>query len=277
LNSSSRTIVVTGAASGIGAATTRYLRDRGNIVVTTDLHDADIVADLAVPEGRAALVDGVRRLARGKIDAVIANAGGGPPETSVALNFFGAVATLEGLRPLLCESSAPRAVAVSSVASLRPPIPDLLHACLSLDESAAESIARAEYGRAARPEANPLPDRFQAPLDLYGTSKLALQRWCRATATTEKWAGNDITLNVVAFGFVDTPAAAYVLADPENRAAMAEMIPLKSAYPGRVEQAAAILAWFVGAENALMTGQVVFADAGLESLAIARATSAQSS
>jgi NAD(P)-dependent dehydrogenase (short-subunit alcohol dehydrogenase family) len=116
-----RTYVVTGAASGVGAATARFLRAQGGQVIACDLHDADVIADLATAEGRAVLVDGVAKLAGGKIDAIVANAGGGPPETSLSLNFFGAVATLEGLRPLLEASAAPRAVAVSSVASLKPP------------------------------------------------------------------------------------------------------------------------------------------------------------
>src|SRR5579859_3202786 len=137
-----RTYVVTGAASGIGAATARRLRRQGGRVIACDLHDADVVADLATPEGRTALVEGVARVSGGRIDAIVANAGGGPPETSLALNFFGAVATLEGLRPLLAASPAPRAVAVSSIASLRPPHPNLVDALLSMDEVAATAAAR---------------------------------------------------------------------------------------------------------------------------------------
>jgi NAD(P)-dependent dehydrogenase (short-subunit alcohol dehydrogenase family) len=81
---------------------------------------------LTTVEGRAALVDGVTRLSEGRIDAIVANAGGDPPETSLSLNFFGAVTTLEGLRPLLKASSAPRAVAVSSVAALQSPTSTLV-------------------------------------------------------------------------------------------------------------------------------------------------------
>jgi NAD(P)-dependent dehydrogenase (short-subunit alcohol dehydrogenase family) len=137
-----RTYVVTGAASGIGAATARYCRALGGRVIACDLHGADVVADLTSAEGRAALVEGVTRLSEGRIDAIVANAGGGPPETSISLNFFGAVATLEGLRPLLKTSSAPRAVAVSSVAALQSPISTLVEACLKMDEAAAIAAAR---------------------------------------------------------------------------------------------------------------------------------------
>jgi NAD(P)-dependent dehydrogenase (short-subunit alcohol dehydrogenase family) len=137
-----RTYAVTGAAAGIGAATAQYLRERGARVIACDLHNADIVGDLATGDGRAALVEGVTHLSGGRIDAIVANAGGGPPETMLSLNFFGAVATLEGLRPLLEASPAPRAVMVSSIGSLAPNDPGLVEACLSEDECAATAAAR---------------------------------------------------------------------------------------------------------------------------------------
>lgn len=56
-----RTYVVTGAASGIGAATTHYLRERGGRVIACDLHQADVIGDLTTIEGRAAMVEGVSR------------------------------------------------------------------------------------------------------------------------------------------------------------------------------------------------------------------------
>jgi len=253
-----RTTVVTGAASGIGAATARYLRERGGKVITSDLHHADVIANLATGEGRSILIEGVGQLSGGSIDAIVANAGGGPPETSVQLNFFGAVATLEGLRPLLAKSPAPRAVAVSSVASLRPPNPSIVEACLNLDESAARAAARSLVGKS---------DESQIPLELYGSAKYSLQSWCRRQAAKMEWAGAGIALNVVALGFYDTPAAAYVLSEPSARAAAGRMVPLRGAFPGRAEEAAAMFAWCASSENSQMTGQILFADGGLECLA----------
>jgi len=262
-----RTYVVTGAASGIGAAAMRYLRERGGRVIGCDLHDADVIGDLATSEGRATMVEGVRRLSGGKIDAIIANAGGGPPQTSVSLNFFGAVATLEGLRPLLGSSFAPRAVAVSSAAALRPPQEGLVGACLRMDEPAAIALARDVLNAGGAAHGKALTHGVEAILDVYGSAKYALQLWCRTMAAKSQWAGAGIPLNVVALGFYDTPAAAYVLSDPVNRAAMARMVPLRGAFPGRPEEAAASLAWCVSPENSQMTGQVLFADGGLECLA----------
>lgn len=215
------------------------------------------------------MVEGVQRLSGGSVDAIIANAGGGPPETSLSLNFFGAVATLEGLRPLLESSAAPRAVAVSSIASLRPSYTPVVEACLMSDERAAVALARSMFaeGGPIRTGPNPLPDNAQAPLDLYGNAKYALQHWCRKAAGTPQWAGAGIPLNVVALGFFDTPAAAYVLSDANSRAASGRMVPLRGAYPGRPEEAAAILAWCVSPENSQMTGQILFVDGGFECLA----------
>jgi len=259
-----RTYVVTGAASGIGAATARYLRERGGRVIACDLHDADVIADLATPAGRADLVEGVTRLSGGSIDGVVANAGGGPGQTMVQLNFFGAVATLEGLRPLLEKSAAPRAVAVSSIASCSPTNPLLIEACLSMDESRAVAAMWEFVKKTAPIEELTQAQGLQLGLEVYGNAKHALNCWCRRSAVKPQWAGAGITLNVVAPGFVDTPAASFIFTDPERNAAMGRMVPLRGAYPGRPEQMAAVLAWCASAENSLMTGQVLFVDGGLE-------------
>jgi len=250
-----RTCVVTGAASGIGAATVKRLNDAGARVIACDLHDAEVIADLATEKGRAALVEGVAKASGGRIDAIVANAGGGPAETSLQLNFFGAVATLEGLRPLLAESAAPRAVAVSSISSLRPPPPNLIDLCVAGDESGAVAEAWRAYhaGELAHSSSALVPDAAQLSLDLYGAAKRALNLWCRRTAPSAAWG--------------ETPAAAYVLSDPSHRAAVAAMTPLRGAFPGRADEAAAILAWLVSPDNSQMTGQILFADAGLECLA----------
>jgi NAD(P)-dependent dehydrogenase (short-subunit alcohol dehydrogenase family) len=246
-----RTYAVTGAASGIGAATTAWLRERGHRVIACDLREGDVAADLATAEGRAALVEGVRRLCEGRLDGVVANAGGGPPQTMLSLNFFGAVATLEGLRPLLSNSSAPRAVAVSSIASLQPPDPALVDPCLARDESAASAAAEAAIAAGDG-------------MRLYGSAKVALNRWARTAAVSADWAGQDILLNVVAPGVIETPAAAWILDSPQNRAEMMARVPLTSARPGRPDQMAALIAWLAGPENTLLCGEVLYADGGVE-------------
>ncbi|HET9620528.1 MAG TPA: SDR family oxidoreductase [Kofleriaceae bacterium] len=247
-----RTYAVTGATSGIGAATTAYLRAADAKVIACDLRDADVSSDLASEEGRRALVAGVTELCGGRLDGIVANAGGGPHHTMLQLNFFGATATLEGLRPLLAGSAAPRAVAVSSMSSLGPFDDGFVEACLAGDEAAVAASARDAIA-AGKP-----------PLVLYGSAKCALNRWVRAAACEARWAGAGIALNVVAPGMIDTPAAVQVLSNPTLREQVGQHIPLKSSYPGRPDHMASLLAWCVSEDNSLLVGQILFADAGFE-------------
>jgi NAD(P)-dependent dehydrogenase (short-subunit alcohol dehydrogenase family) len=63
-----RVIFVTGAASGIGAATAKLLTTHGKWAITVDRCYADVIADLALTEGRAAFAYEVIRLSRGAVD-----------------------------------------------------------------------------------------------------------------------------------------------------------------------------------------------------------------
>ena len=167
-----RTYVVTGAASGIGRATCELLAKQGHQVIDVDIRDASIRTDLSTAGGRASLVDDVRHATGGRIDAIVANAGvSGDPELCVRVNFFGAVATLTGLRPLLAGSSAPRAVATASSSVMNVFDPATVAACLAGDEDAAVAAARG-IGLAG-----------------YPSSKRALARWIRRQAPIQAWAG----------------------------------------------------------------------------------------
>jgi NAD(P)-dependent dehydrogenase (short-subunit alcohol dehydrogenase family) len=241
-----RRYVVTGSASGIGAATAAILRDRGGEVIGCDLADADVIADLSTPAGRRSLVEQVARW--GHVDAVLAVAGGGRTGI-VETNYFGAVATLDGLRPLLARSAAPRAVAVSSTSSLAPADGRVLQACADGDEATAVALVAAD------------PVLRDAA---YGIAKRALNGWVRRTAPTAEWAGAGIPLNAVAPGVVDTPAAAWILADDQVRAAVETAAPQPLGFPGRPEWIGHLISWWAGPENRFVTGQVIFADGGAE-------------
>jgi NAD(P)-dependent dehydrogenase (short-subunit alcohol dehydrogenase family) len=242
-----RTYVVTGSASGIGRATCELLEAEGHRVVDVDLRDASVLADLSTPEGRAAMVAGVEAATGGAVDAVVANAGvSGPPELCVRVNHFGAVATLEGLRPLLARGEAPRAVATASSSVLNGADPALLEACLAGDEATAVGLAE--------------------PVGLlsYPTTKTAVARWVRRAAPTPDWAGCGIGLNAVAPGVVLTPMTDPLFADPAMKELMDAAVPMP--YEGYVEPAhvARLIAFLADAGTHRITGQVVFVDGGAD-------------
>ncbi|WP_458041965.1 MULTISPECIES: SDR family oxidoreductase [Bacteria] len=252
----SRTYVITGAASGIGAATAQLLGERGHRVIGVDIRNADINVDLTTAEGRERMVTEVSAASAGHIDAIIANAGlATPTAATVAVNFFGAVATLGGLRPLLAGSAAPRAVATVSMASLYPPDDALLEALLAGDEEAA--LARGAELEASAPEMANL---------IYGTTKRALARWIRRNAPTPDWAGASIPLNAIGPGVVATPMTADLTATAEARDALLQMVPMPLNGIFEPRDVAYLLAWLTSEENAHLCGQVVFIDGGSDAI-----------
>lgn len=247
-----RTVVVTGSASGIGRATRVALERRGDHVIGVDRHDADVVVDLAGAAGRTRLVSDVRELAAGRIDAIVANAGvSRQTPDDVAVNYFGAVATLEGLRPLLEGSLAPRAAVTASVAILLPSDPELVDLCLADDEPAATA------------RAGKLVEAHESAL-IYPSTKVAVCRWLRRHADLDAWAGSGIPLNAIAPGVVETPLVADLIATEIQRAEMEAEVPMPLNGFMTPDVPARLLAWLVSEENSHLCGQVVFVDGGAE-------------
>lgn len=250
----SRTYVITGSGSGIGASTAQLLRERGESVIGVDLRGAEVEADLSTPEGRAAAADQVLKLANGRVDAVIASAGiAAPIPLTVKVNFFGVTEFLERLAPALAKSPAPRAVVVSSMASLQPNSAELVDAMLAGDEAFAVKIgtALAESG----PDAGYLN---------YSSSKRALSRWVRRESITPTWAGANIPLNAIAPGTVLSPMTTEMLATPEGRKMVDGHVPMPLNYHSEPIVLARLLAWLTSEENTHVTGQTIYADGGAD-------------
>lgn len=243
--------VVTGSASGIGSATLAALEALGHRAIGVDRRDAEVIADLSTADGRRAMVDGVAERAGGVIDAVIASAGTfNQGRTDVQVDFFGAIATLQGLRPLLAAGSAPRAVAVASVGLLAEVDQRLLDACLDEDEDAAMAAVDAlapEHGSRT-----------------YSTAKLALVRWIRGAAVSEAWAGAGIPLNAVAPGIVRTPMTSPILEDPALAPLLVDSVPMPLEGVLPPEAIAHHLVALADPAMRGMTGQTLFVDGGGE-------------
>jgi NAD(P)-dependent dehydrogenase (short-subunit alcohol dehydrogenase family) len=246
-----RTCVVTGSASGIGRATCERLERDGNRIIDVDLHDASITVDLSTAEGRAALVEEVTAASGGTVDAIVANAGVmGDPGPCVRVNYFGAVATLEGLRPLLAGSAAPRAAATasSSVMNLPRDQQELVELCLAGDEEAAVAAS--------------------GPVGLLGypSSKRALARWVRRKAATEEWAGAGIALNAVAPGIVQTPMTEGMLGDDRMRSMMDTAVPMPFGGYAEPTDVAEVMAFLTSPDVKRVCGQVIFVDGGADAV-----------
>ncbi len=243
-----RTVVISGAASGIGKATAALAEARSWQPIRADLNEGDVKADLATPQGRAAFVEGVRALTGESLDAVIACAGVAlPTPLTLKVNYFGAIATLLGMRPLLAKGHAPRAVGITSFASIMQTDSELVEACLSGDEAAALRIAE-----------NKEPGVY------YSSSKAAFARWMRRKAISADWVRAGILLNGIAPGMVVTPMTQALVDDKAGRAQLEQVMPMPIGRDARPEEMAELLLWLASPANSMMVGQVLFIDGGAE-------------
>ncbi|WP_034661165.1 SDR family oxidoreductase [Cellulomonas sp. KRMCY2] len=249
-----RTVVITGSASGIGKALKDLLHGRGDRVIGVDLSGAEVEADLAVKTGRRDMVERVTELTGGRIDAIVANAGlVSPCASTIAVNVFGAIATLEGLRPLLRHSDAPRAALTGAMACLLPADAELVDLCLAGDERGAlERTAKLlEAGSGDQ---------------VFPSSKAALVRWMRRTAPSPAWAGAGIPLNAVGPGVVATPLTRGVISTEGGRKAALARAPMPTGGIMMPDVPARLLAWLVSEENTHVSGQVVYIDGGTDAI-----------
>lgn len=250
----SRTVVITGSASGIGKATADMARTQGYTVVGVDLKDAEVTADLSTPAGRQAAVEATVDKAAGTIDAVVACAGiSAPIAKTVAINYFGAVDFLEGLRPTLAKSDAPRAAVVSSMATLHPSSPELVDAMLAHDEAKALEIGG--QLEAQGPEVG---------YANYSGSKRALSRWVRRASISDAWAGAHIPLNAVAPGTVLTPMTKDLLKTEESVKFVDSQVPMPLNYHQPPESVANLLMFLISEANTHMAGQTIYCDGGAD-------------
>ena len=250
-----RTTVVTGSAGGMGIAIRSYLEGRGEKVIGVDVRDAEVIADLSSVEGRAAMIDDIDKLCGGKLDGVVAGAGvcnDVPGDLITSVNYYGAVATLDRLRPMLENGESPRAVGISSNSIyMSPIIQKLLDLYKDSDEAAARDFSREWAAKDSQHENQ-----------VYATSKFAFAHWMRANAVKPEWIGRGITLNGIAPGVIATP-----MNSPEHLEtvmALGDIYPVPARRPGTAEEIAAVVGFLLSEGASYVNGTLIDIDGGTE-------------
>lgn len=246
-----RTVVVTGSASGLGAAVAAQLRAEGKRVIGVDRRQAEIIGDLGEPSGREEVIARVLDACSGSLEGVVSCAGLGPfesPRPIVRVNFFGALAMLDRLRDALTRGSAPAAVAICSVgAAFDQLVPEgMLEACREGDEKRAQELVAVHDGHAA-----------------YVGAKRALAQAVRRRAT--EWGELGVRLNAVAPGKMETPMLDALLEDPRSAPAIRALpVPLGRSAPA-AEIARAVV-FLLDTDASYVHGQLLYVDGGSEAV-----------
>ncbi|MFP6654301.1 MAG: SDR family oxidoreductase [Myxococcota bacterium] len=242
------TTVVTGAASGIGAAVRTCLERKGERVIGVDLRDTEVSADLSTAEGRLSALEQIRSLSEKNIDGLVLCAGIGAHVDDLALilsvNYFGTIAMLDGLLPSLAGRPHASAVVVASNSVKYAPFGDcdFVTAMLDGNEDKARELIASENG-------------FMA----YGGSKYAL--CCAVRRRVEAWGSNGVRLNAIAPGATETPLLQGTIDHPLYGRGLAGLkAPLgRRAEPSEI---ANLIAFVQSEEASYVHGSVLYVDGG---------------
>lgn len=246
---------VTGAASGMGRAAAERLRASGHRVIGVDLREAEVIADLATPQGRFDAAAAVLSLAEGHLDGAILAAGVGPVPGAdkaaliLSVNYFGVIDLLRAWQPALAAAANAKVVVVGSNSTTTMPMvpPRAIRALLRDDLDTAVRTVR-QY-------------RFATSALAYGASKIAVSRWVRVHAVRKSWAGAGIRLNAIAPGAVRTPLLERQLASPREAKAL-RAFPVPVGTYARPEDLGEWMVFMLSDAADFLCGSVIFVDGG---------------
>lgn len=243
---------MTGGATGIGAELKRQLLARGDEVISVDIKEGDIIADLSTAAGRQAAIDGIRERAPDGLDGYIPCAGLPPVAKPLSLiaqvNYFAVIETVAGLRDLIAKKRGSVLIVASNSAPMITNEDPFVQACLSGDEAAACAEIETRDGHTA-----------------YAGSKRAVTVWMRRNVVEYAKAG--VRLNAVAPGITVTPLSEQVMADEELGEAMrqfGEMVPWGgTAQPAQI---ANVMRFMLSDEADFVCGSIFFVDGGSDAM-----------
>lgn len=247
-----RTYAMTGGATGIGAELKQQLRAGGHKVISVDIKEGDIIADLSTVEGRKAAVDGIKTLAPDGLDGFIPCAGLPPVVKPLSLiaqvNYFAVVDTVEGLQGLLQKKKGSVLFVSSNSAPMVATDDPFVQFCLSGDEGAACAEIEGRDGHTA-----------------YAGSKRAMTIWMRRHAA--EYAAAGVRMNAVAPGITMTPLTDLVFADAELGQVMKEFgdsVPVgRTAQPVDI---ANVMRFMLSDEAGYLCGSIFFVDGGSDAM-----------
>lgn len=245
------TYVITGGASGIGQAIAEQLRDQGHRTISVDIQEADIVADLSTPEGRASAVRAVLEATADGLAGLVTCAGVGshvpnnPLITQV--NYFGSVELIEGLREHLSANRA-SVLLVSSNSAPMETDPDFVASLLQGDADRACAIAASMQGQ-----------------PVYSGTKQAVTVWMRRN--TAAYAAEGVRMNAIGPGYTRTPLSLAVEDDPTYGDAIRQFIAtIPVGRPGLPQDMADAASFLLSDRAAFICGAMLFVDGGHDAM-----------
>jgi NAD(P)-dependent dehydrogenase (short-subunit alcohol dehydrogenase family) len=229
-----KVVLVTGAASGIGAAAARLIAERGGIAVATDLVGCDVRLDVAEPAQWDAAIEAV--VARhGRIDGLVSNAG------------------IAGAGPL---------VDLDLAAFRRHARINVEGAFLGIQKVVAQMRAQGSPAQGTIVVTSSVMATQAAPgVAAYGATKAALSNMARAIGVELGRKGDFIRVNIVAPGGTDTPMlrAAMPPGYVDNPLSWAG-VPLRE--PQLPDDIAEAIVFLLSDDSAFMTSAVMTVDGG---------------
>ncbi len=242
-------VLVTGGGSGIGQAVARRLAADGAVVticgrtearltsavdeILAEFPDArvgSVVADVTDEAAVRAAVDAAHERAGGRLDAVVASAGGSesvgpvtqldvePWERTLALNLTGTMLALKHGAAAMVRNGGGSFVAISSIAS---------------------ATSHPWFGA-------------------YGPSKAGVDQLCRQAA--DELGPSDVRVNSVCPGLINTDLVGLITAGGPVLDSYEENIPLNRI--GEPDDVAQLVRFLVGPESSWITGQAINVDGG---------------